>query len=164
HQRAIRHCTLPPMSWNIPIRTGLPALCLALVLLGGTNPARASVSDFRLPPDPAAQEPPPTRQGPVVPDVPESRGTPAPEPAPSPQATSSAAPPIVVPALPAATPAPDDRGAPAAPVRRPSADAPAPRGAPAPAPPSAPSSAQATPSPEDTQTSAAPATPPLVAP
>ena len=48
-----------------------PAVSLAALL---AVPAAAAVTDFRLPGDPAQQQPAPDRQGPVAPDVPESRG------------------------------------------------------------------------------------------
>ncbi len=52
-------------------------------------PAAAGVSDFRLPT--TTPQPPPDRQGPVAPDVPESRGA-TPAPTPSPRATPAPSP------------------------------------------------------------------------
>ena len=72
------------MRWTILA----PAASLGVLLAA---PASASLSDFRLPADPAVR-PEPDRQGPVAPDVPESR-----RPAPTPTPTSRA---------PAPTPAP----------------------------------------------------------
>lgn len=109
--------------------TFLPPVVLLAVLAA---PVSAAISDFRLPVDPPAEQPPPDRVGPVAPDVPESRvrPTPAPTPnrAPAP-APSAAAPvaPIVVPDLEG-----DVSSAPSAsatrravsPVRPPVADAP----------------------------------------
>jgi hypothetical protein len=92
------------MRWTILT----PAVALAAVLAA---PAAAAVSDFRLPGDPSAQQPPPDRVGPVAPDVPESRAQPAPapsagrEPAPTPPA-SQTAPTIVLPDLAETAPAP----------------------------------------------------------
>ena len=89
-------------------------------------PAAASVGDFRLPGASPTQEPPPDRQGPVAPDVPESRGRPTPAPtarstpAPTP-APTAAAPGIVVPDLGAERPA----AGPARTVRAPVSPAPA---------------------------------------
>src|SRR5690606_5174071 len=123
----------------------------ALMLAAPVAPAVAAVSDFRLPPPPSENQPPPDQQGPVAPDVPESRPTPAPSPtarAPSPAPT--AAPPIVIPprletptpaSAPTAAPAPAPRAtATAAPV--PASEAPA-----DPAPTPVPEGAEATPSP-----------------
>lgn len=62
------------------------AVSLAALLVA---PAVAVPSDFRLPPDPATQQPEPDRQGPVAPDVPESRG---PRPTPAPTASRTPAP------------------------------------------------------------------------
>ena len=83
------------MRWTI----FTPALATAAVVLAA--PATAAVGDFRLPSGSQAQ-PEPDRQGPVVPDVPESRrpaptptpsaSAPAPTPAPSPTAVVTAAP------------------------------------------------------------------------
>jgi hypothetical protein len=105
------------MRWTILA----PAVSLAAALAA---PAAAAVNDFRLPADPAAQ-PEPDRQGPVAPDVPESR---RPAPTPAPTATRAATPSveqpsIVLPDLPAATPAPTPAQTVSAPVAttRPSA-------------------------------------------
>jgi hypothetical protein len=82
------------MRWTILA----PAVSLAALLAA---PVSASLSDFRLP-APSTQQPGPDRQGPVAPDVPESRRPPAPaptasrEPAPTP-APTAAAPRIVPP-------------------------------------------------------------------
>jgi len=111
------------------------ATLVGAALLHGTALAQVAVPDFRLPPATPTTSAEPERQGPVVPDVPQSRGTPTPEPSPA-QATPPAVqppPPLVVP--PAATPAP-------APAR---AARPAPTPAPSPA-------AQAAPEPEVTPT------------
>lgn len=78
----------------------VPAVSFAALLAA---PASAALSEFRLP-DASAPQPEPDRQGPVAPDVPESRRpspTPAPTsraPAPTP-APASTAPRIVVPNL-----------------------------------------------------------------
>ena len=76
------------------MRSTILALGTALALAVPAAPA-AAVRDFRLPPGPSQQQPPPDRQGPVAPDVPESR---APTPTPTPTA--------VRPSTPAPTPTP----------------------------------------------------------
>jgi len=90
--------------------------CLSALLAA---PATAALSDFRLP-DTSTSQPDSDRQGPVAPDVPESRG-PAPTPAPTasrdpaPLPTPTAAPPrVVVPDLSGAAPAPARTRTPAA--------------------------------------------------
>lgn len=84
------------------------------------EPVAAAPSDFRLPPDPSATQPPPDRQGPVAPDVPESR---APAPTPTPTVTAGPAPAptvtppeIVLPPVAGATSAPVTARRTAAPV------------------------------------------------
>lgn len=62
---------------------------LAIALAVAATPVCAAVGDFRLPPAPGTQQPPPDRQGPVAPDVPESR-RPAPTPTPAPAPTAAA--------------------------------------------------------------------------
>lgn len=134
-----------------------------LMLAAPVAPAVAAVSDFRLPPPPSENQPPPDQQGPVAPDVPESRPTPAPSPtarAPSPAPT--AAPPIVIPprletpppaSAPTVAPAPAPRAtATAAPV--PASEAPA-----DPAPSPVPEGAEAAPSPLPTFSPSASSTP-----
>ena len=112
------------MRWTILA----PAVSLAALLAA---PVSASLSDFRLPERPA-QQPEPDRQGPVAPDVPESRRPPAPaptasrEPAPVP-APTAAAPRIV-------QPDPSDTAPAPTPTRSARAAAPAPGPAPAAAP------------------------------
>ena len=107
------------MSWTITSTRTCLAACLAAACAIAA-PAAAAVSDFRLPPAPSEQQPPPDRQGPVAPDVPESRA----RPTPSPTATTPARPAIVLPPLlvpPAADDAPAPRAArtPQAPAARP---------------------------------------------
>lgn len=93
------------MRWTILA----PVVCAAIAL-GLAAPVAAAPSDFRLPPDPEQQQPPPDRQGPVVPDVPASRQQPAPAPTATPSAPAptpaATAPPVVVPPFAAETPAP----------------------------------------------------------
>jgi hypothetical protein len=85
-----------------------PLLSLGVLLAA---PASAAVGDFRLPPPSRQPQADPDRQGPVVPDVPESRQA-APTPTPTARATApspaptSAAPRIVVPDLSRTSPAP----------------------------------------------------------
>lgn len=145
------------MSAATKMRSTCLALSSALLLAA---PAGAAVSDFRLPP-PSETQPQPDRQGPVAPDVPESRSAPAPTPSataetlPPPLVTPTVVPPPVT-ASPRATPTttptptptrqaatPDAIGAPAAepspgeaPAPAPSAplEQPSPSIAPAPAP------------------------------
>ena len=74
------------------MRSTFFALAAALSLAA---PAAGAVSDFRLPPSPTETQPPPDRQGPVAPDVPESR---RPAPTPTPTATV-VAPPVVAPTV-----------------------------------------------------------------
>jgi len=81
----------------------LAAACVAGALFA--VPATASLGDFRLPPQ---QEPPPNRQGPVAPDVPESR-----RPAPTPTPTAARVTPTPAPA-PDITPFPAASDSPAA--------------------------------------------------
>jgi len=94
------------MRWTILA----PVVSLAALVAA---PVSASLSDFRLP-GASTEQPQPDRQGPVAPDVPESRGprpTPAPTasrapaPTPTPQPTASA-PAIVVPDLADRAPSP----------------------------------------------------------
>jgi hypothetical protein len=117
------------------------ALALAIPALTPAPSAAASLRDFRLPAErPQPQQPPPDLQGPVAPDVPESRRQPA-EPTPSPTAnpgeppaSERPAPTIVIPsaleAPPAATASPRPGAAPpdsavaAAPSAAPSAVSP----------------------------------------
>lgn len=87
------------------------ALCTPLLLFAAAAPASAALSDFRLPPAPTGSQPSSDRQGPVAPDVPESRRS-APQPSPTPTASAPAptpsptvTPPRVVPPPPLA-PAP----------------------------------------------------------
>src|SRR5690606_33009288 len=68
-------------------------LALSSALLAA--PAGAAVSDFRLP-APRETQQPPDRQGPVAPDVPESR-RPAPSPTPTPTASTPVPVPMVTP-------------------------------------------------------------------
>lgn len=87
------------------------ALTAVAALAAPLAAAPPSMGDFRLPPEAAQQAPPPDRQGPIAPDVPESRRaapTPAPAPAPraSPPAPPGTVPPIVVPPPIAASPPP----------------------------------------------------------
>jgi hypothetical protein len=88
------------MGWTISsYRTALAASLAAATALAA--PAGASVGDFRLPPAPSTQEPPPPRVGPVAPDVPESRVRPTPTPtASSPATPVQGAAPVVVPPRP----------------------------------------------------------------
>jgi hypothetical protein len=113
------------MRWTILA----PAVSLAAVLAA---PASAALSDFRLPGQTTQQQPPPDRQGPVAPDVPESqRPLPTPTPTATRAPTPTPTPPILLPDLsepdsetptartpprPAATrlPAPTDTAAPTA--------------------------------------------------
>ena len=109
------------MRWTILA----PAVSLAAMLAA---PASAALSDFRLP-EPSTNQPEPERQGPVAPDVPESRRpppTPAPAATRAPTPTPTPTPTIVVPDLtdaepraapratrtPAATPLPAAEAAP----------------------------------------------------
>jgi hypothetical protein len=94
------------------MRSTILALGAALMLAAPAAPA-AAVRDFRLPPSPSQQEPPPDRVGPVAPDVPESR-MPAPTPTAVRPATPapSPTPTLVVPPETSQTPA--QRSAPAA--------------------------------------------------
>lgn len=98
----------------------------ALMLGAPAAPALAAVSDFRLPPPPSENQPPPDQQGPVAPDVPESRSAPAPSPtARAPAPAPTATPPIIIPprletsppatATPAPAPAPRATATPATP-------------------------------------------------
>lgn len=100
------------------MRSTTLALATVLALAAPLAPAPAAVGDFRLPSTTSEQQqPPPDRQGPVAPDVPESR---RPAPTPTPAASTPAPepvvtpPPILVPTIPGATPS-------AAPTRRPPA-------------------------------------------
>jgi len=110
----------PAMPRVTDMRLPTFALIAAVALAPPLAAAPPSARDFRLPPESSAQTPSPDRQGPVAPDVPESRRA-APTPTPTPRATSSpvappvAVPPIVVPPAASATPVEEPR---AAPVRR----------------------------------------------
>jgi len=120
---------LPPcddrlMRWTILA----PAVSFAALLAA---PASAALSDFRLPDASPAPQPEPDRQGPVAPDVPESR-RPAPTPAPANRAPAPV-PTATVPQVeqpdvsddaPATQPS-RNTGAPAATARRSVSDAPA---------------------------------------
>src|SRR5690606_11745631 len=81
----------PAMSAATTMRSIFLALSSALL----AAPAGAAVSDFRLP-APRETQQPPDRQGPVAPDVPESR-RPAPSPTPTPTASTPVPVPIVTP-------------------------------------------------------------------
>lgn len=101
---------------------------MLLVLPGPAWAAAGSVNDFRLPQGGSSASPVPERQGPVVPDVPESQttptATPSPTPAPSPRPSASATqrPAIRLPApVPTGAPSPALAATVAAPVARPSA-------------------------------------------
>jgi hypothetical protein len=89
------------------MRSTIVSFGIALMIAVPAAPAAAAVGDFRLPPDPSTTQPPPDRQGPVAPDVPESR---RPAPTPTPTASRPATvptatqPPIVVPTLSTSTP------------------------------------------------------------
>ncbi|HYD25879.1 MAG TPA: hypothetical protein VEB68_13895 [Croceibacterium sp.] len=104
------------MSSATQMRPTRLALAAALVLAAPAAPAAASVRDFRLPPDPSQTQPAPDQQGPVAPDVPESRrpaAAPAPTPTPTPAASRPAPAPTVTPprvVLPSATSAPQADG------------------------------------------------------
>ena len=119
------------MSAATEMRSTIVALAAALALTAPVAPATAAVGGFRLPPAQSDRQPPPDRQGPVAPDVPESRrAAPAPSPSPSPSATQSPSAPTIIPpqiALPSASAA-----TPGAAPRR-EAPASARAGAPAPA-------------------------------
>lgn len=84
------------MSAATEMRSTILALPAAVALLAPVAPAAATVGDFRLPPAQPDRQPPPDRQGPVAPDVPESRRA-APAPSPSPTAQQPAPAPTIVP-------------------------------------------------------------------
>ena len=81
------------MSAATEMRSKFLAFAVAAALAAPLVPAQAAVSDFRLP-DPSEQQPPPDRQGPVAPDVPESR---RPAPTPTPTASTPTPSPVVAP-------------------------------------------------------------------
>lgn len=96
------------------------AVSLAVLLAA---PASAALSDFRLP-EGSTQQPAPDQQGPVAPDVPESR-RPAPTPAPTASREPAPAPQIVVPDIGEQTPAPErTTAAPVAAASRPAVERP----------------------------------------
>ncbi|WP_126665542.1 hypothetical protein [Croceibacterium ferulae] len=79
---------------------------MSAALLHGTALAQVAVPDFRLPPAQPTASPEPERQGPVAPDLPQSRATPAPSPTPTATQAVQPPPPLVVPPAPARTAAP----------------------------------------------------------
>jgi hypothetical protein len=88
----------PPRRLERPMRPNILAFAAALSTAALAAPAGASLSGFRLPGSQPTQAPPPDLQGPVAPDVPASRRTPAPTPAPTAARTGTpAAPPVEVP-------------------------------------------------------------------